>query len=47
VEPTLIRGKGGIFDVSVNGKLVYSKFKTHQFPDEAALVAQLRAEAKR
>ena len=32
VETKLIEGSKGIFDVRVDGKLVYSKFKTHQFP---------------
>ena len=47
VEPTLVRGAGGIFDVCVDGKIVYSKFETHEFPDDEALVAQLRIETKR
>jgi selenoprotein W-related protein len=32
---------GGCFELSVNGKLVYSKLETGQFPDEDAIVAQL------
>jgi len=47
VEPTLIRGAGGVFDVSVDGKVIYSKFKTHEFPDADALVSQLRIETNR
>ena len=47
VEPTLIRGAGGVFDVNVDGKVIYSKFKTHEFPDADALVAQLRIEPNR
>ncbi len=46
VKATLVRGGGGVFDVEVDGKLCYSKFQTHQFPDEDALVAQLRAGAQ-
>jgi len=34
----------GIFDVAVNGKLVFSKFATGTFPDEDALVDAIRAE---
>jgi selenoprotein W-related protein len=30
---TLIPSDGGRFEVSVNGKLVYSKLKTGKFPD--------------
>ena len=40
VEPRLIQGGGGIFDVKVDGKLVYSKKQTHQFP-EAGEVTRL------
>jgi predicted Rdx family selenoprotein len=47
VEPTLVRGASGIFDVCVDGKIVYSKFETHEFPDEDALVTQLLVETKR
>ena len=38
----IIEGAGGIFDVNVNGKLVYSKHETGEFPDEDALVEELR-----
>ena len=34
VESSLIEGSKGIFDVTVDGKLVYSKHKTHKFPDQ-------------
>ena len=40
-EAFLIEGAGGIFDVNVDGKLVYSKHETGDFPDEDALVAEL------
>jgi selT/selW/selH-like putative selenoprotein len=33
VESRLIEGSKGIFDVKVDGRLVYSKHKTHKFPD--------------
>lgn len=39
----IIEGAGGIFDVNVNGKLVYSKHETGEFPEEDALVEELRA----
>ena len=41
-EAFLIEGAGGIFDVNVDGKLVYSKHETGDFPDEDALVNDLR-----
>ena len=43
MQPTLVKGAGGIFDVWVDGSRVFSKFETHSFPDEDALVQKLRA----
>ena len=43
VESFLIEGAGGIFDVNVDGKLVYSKHQTGQFPDEDKLVNEVKA----
>jgi len=40
VEAKLIEGSRGIFDVTVDGQLVYSKYKTNRFPDEGE-VSQL------
>lgn len=44
VEPQLVPQGRGIFDVTLDGKLVYSKFETGTFPDEDALVEQLVSE---
>jgi selenoprotein W-related protein len=38
----LIRGAGGIFDVTVNDELVYSRHETGQFPDEDQLIEEIR-----
>lgn len=38
---TLVPSKGGCFELSVNGKLLYSKLKTGQFPDESAMIASV------
>jgi selT/selW/selH-like putative selenoprotein len=32
-EAELIRGKDGVFDVRVDGTLVFSKHQVHRFPD--------------
>ena len=40
-EVELIPEGRGIFDVKVDGALVYSKFETGEFPDEDALLKQL------
>ena len=37
-EVTLIEGSGGVFDVVINKKLVYSKYATGKFPDEDQLI---------
>jgi selenoprotein W-related protein len=37
-ELRLIPGKGGCFELSLDGDLVYSKLKTGQFPDEKQMV---------
>lgn len=37
----LIPSSGGCFEVSVGGKLIYSKRQTGKFPDEATMVAAI------
>ena len=41
VEPRLIPEGRGIFDLVVDGKLIYSKFETGTFPDNDQLVGLL------
>ena len=43
VRPELKPGSGGIFDVIVDGKLVFSKFEVGNFPDEEALTQEIAA----
>jgi selT/selW/selH-like putative selenoprotein len=38
VETELIKSAGGVFEVVVEGELVYSKKATGDFPDETILV---------
>ena len=38
VESELIAGSGGIFDVIVDGKKIYSKFETGRFPEKGEVV---------
>ena len=47
VDSQLVRGSGGIFDVSVDNKKIYSKYDTGKFPNERELVEQLKAEGRR
>jgi selT/selW/selH-like putative selenoprotein len=41
VKATLVKGSNGIFDVMVDGKMVWSKYQTGTFPDENELVAKI------
>ncbi len=43
---TLIPMGGGCFELSVNGKLLYSKLQTGQFPDEQKMLEAVSALAK-
>jgi selenoprotein W-related protein len=40
---TLIPLGNGIFDVKVDGKLVYSKYQTGRFPDDGEVEAMVTA----
>lgn len=39
----LIKSSGGVFEVRVNGELIYSKKATGRFPDENTLLADIIA----
>ena len=40
----LIEGRGGIFDVKVDGKLVYSKHQTGRFPDSGEVLKLIKGD---
>ena len=42
VEANLIPGSGGVFDVTVDGKLVYSKSETGRFPNAGEITEKLK-----
>ncbi len=42
VDPEFIKGKGGIFDVRLNGELIYSKHETGRFPEDAEVLQALK-----
>jgi selenoprotein W-related protein len=42
----LVPSGGGCFELTVDGRLVYSKLATGEFPDEAAIEKSLAAGAK-
>ena len=37
----MIESKGGIFDVEVDGKIIYSKFDTDRFPTNEEILEKL------
>ena len=41
VEPELIEGDNGIFDVVVDGKLLFSKHQTGRFPEDEEILEKL------
>ena len=43
IEAELIAGGGGIFDIKVDAKLVFSKHQTGGYPDENALAGDIAA----
>ena len=43
MQAELVKGSGGVFDVTADGKLVYSKHQTGRFPDNAEVLKALRA----
>jgi selenoprotein W-related protein len=41
VDAKLIEGAGGIFDVKMNGRLIFSKHETGRFPEDEEILAAL------
>ncbi|MFQ5733581.1 MAG: Rdx family protein [Planctomycetaceae bacterium] len=41
IDPELIEGSGGIFDVVVDGKMIFSKQAVDRFPEDAEVLSQL------
>jgi selT/selW/selH-like putative selenoprotein len=42
IDPELTRGDRGVFDVTVDGKLLFSKHSMGRFPDDAEIVRAIR-----
>lgn len=42
VESRLIAGSNGIFDVIVDDKIVFSKFKTGRFPEHDEIIQRIK-----
>lgn len=43
LEVELVRGGGGVFDVSIDGKVLFSKHKQGRFPASGEILSILRA----
>jgi selenoprotein W-related protein len=41
ITPELIPGRGGIFDVEVDGKLIFSKHDEGRFPEDSEILSQI------
>jgi selenoprotein W-related protein len=41
VQADLVESSGGVFEVSVDGKLIFSKKKVGRFPEEAEIFSRL------
>jgi selT/selW/selH-like putative selenoprotein len=42
IDAALIRGSDGIFDVSVDGRIIFSKHEAGRFPSHDEIIAALR-----
>ena len=42
IDSELVRGSNGIFDVTVDGKRIFSKHDEGNFPSEKAIVEKLK-----
>ena len=42
IEPELLKGANGIFDVAADGKLLFSKHRDGRFPDADEIIQSLR-----
>ena len=46
VKTELIQGRGGVFDVVVDGKKVFSKHDLDRFPEEGEVLGLIRGDRK-
>lgn len=47
LEVELVRGGGGVFDVSVDGEVLFSKHKQGRFPEPGEILSILRARGEK
>lgn len=42
LEPVLVEGRGGVFDVVVDGEVIFSKRSARRFPEEHEMLDAIR-----
>ncbi|MBL6995672.1 MAG: Rdx family protein [Desulfobacula sp.] len=42
ISPELIPGSNGVYEVIVDGKIVFSKYQTKRFPDNDEIIALIQ-----
>jgi selenoprotein W-related protein len=43
IEPELIKSRGGVFEVEVDGDLVFSKKEEFRFPEKSEIISLLKS----
>jgi selenoprotein W-related protein len=42
LEPELVRSSGGVFEIELDGKLIFSKKKLGRFPDDGEVTSLIK-----
>ncbi len=42
MKPTLVKGQGGVFEVTLDGELIFSKKANGRFPEPGEVAAEVR-----
>jgi len=43
IKPDLIKSRGGVFEIEVDGKLIFSKKKEFRFPENSEIINLLKS----
>ncbi|MBI3039086.1 SelT/SelW/SelH family protein [bacterium] len=46
LEPKLIQGSQGIFDVAIDGEIVFSKYSQGRFPEDSEILDAIKRSMK-
>ncbi len=47
IQPELVRGSGGVFDVVIDGEKVFSKWEENRFPTNQEILADIARRVKK